>query len=131
MRQGLECGTMDDDKGVDMLRMALTAALLVSSSGAYALNNNDLIRLNQQVARQQAQQQPEVEEMLRPVQQAELRHRDSVQEQVWRQQRKLFSRERYLQEVILEQQRRKDARRLGEDRLRDLLMQREQAPLFP
>jgi hypothetical protein len=113
-----------------MLRMALVVAVLLSSSGAHALDNNDLIQLNLRVARQQTQQQPDREELLLPVQQAGLRQRDAVQELVWQQQRKQFSQERYLQEVILEQQRRQDARRIGEERLRDILMQQKQSPLF-
>ncbi|KAB0670118.1 hypothetical protein F6V30_08110 [Oryzomonas sagensis] len=113
-----------------MLRMALVVALLASSSGAYALDNNDLVQLNLRAARQQAQQQPDLEELLQPTHQARLRQEDAVQELVRQQQRRQFSQERYRQEVILEQQRQKDTRRIGEERLRDIMIQREQAPLF-
>lgn len=121
---------MHGEKGIDMLRMALIVAVLASSSGAHALDNNDLVQLNLRVARQQAQQQPELEEMLQPVQQARLRQEDAVQDLVWQQQRQQFSQERYRQDVIMEQQRQKDTRRVGEERLRDIMISREQAPLF-
>ncbi|KAB0664259.1 hypothetical protein F6V25_13895 [Oryzomonas japonica] len=113
-----------------MLRIALVVALLASSSGAYALGNNDLVQLNLRGARQQAQQQPDLVELLQPAQQARLWQEDAVQELVWQQQRRQFSQERYRQEVLLEQQRHKDTFRIEEERLRGIMIQREQTPLF-
>ena len=113
-----------------MLKLALVMTVLVSSSAAYALNNSDLIHLNLQISSQQQGQQADVEQFLEPMKQAGLRQDEYRQEQIWRQQQEQSKQERYLQQLLLEWQRQQDTRRLGEQRERDFLLQREQTGLF-
>jgi hypothetical protein len=123
-------------KGVGMLRMAMVMAVLASSSAAYALNNSDLLQLNLSMS----QQQRELEQGLRqfdmaeqvagPLDQARLQRQDYLREQIGRRQQEQIRQEQYRQETLWEWQRRRDARRYGEDRLRDVLMERERSGVF-
>ena len=67
-----------------MVKLALAMAVLVSSSAAYALNNSDLIQLNQQISLQQGQQ-TDVAQLLEPMELARLRQEEYRLEQIGRQ----------------------------------------------
>ena len=112
-----------------MVKLALAMAVLVSSSAAYALNNSDLIQLNQQISLQQGQQ-TDVAQLLEPMELARLRQEEYRLEQIGRQEQEKLKQKQYLQELLWEWQRRQDARELGERRVRDVLMERKQSALF-
>ena len=120
---------MCDGKGVGMVKLALAMAVLVSSSAAYALNNSDLMQLNQQLSLQQGQQN-DVAQLLETTELARLQQEEYRLEQVGRQQQEKLRQKQYLQELLWEWQRRQDARELGERRVRDLVMERQQSTLF-
>jgi len=113
-----------------MLKMALVMTVLLSSSGAYALNNSDLMQLNLRISRQREEQQTNLEQLLERREQARLQHEEYRLEQIWRQQQEQLKEKQYLQEVLLERQRQQDARRLEERSEGELLVHREQSGLF-
>jgi hypothetical protein len=119
-----------DGKEVGMLKMALVMTVLVSSSVAYALNNSDLIQLNQQISRQQQEQQADMVQLLEPLEQARLGQKAYWEEQIGKRQQEQFKQKQYLHELLWEWQRQQDAHDLGGRRLRDMLMERQQSGLF-
>jgi hypothetical protein len=119
-----------DGKEISMLKMALVMTVLVSSSVAYALSNGDLIRLNQEVSRQQQEQQTDVVQFLEPMEQSRLREEVYWEEQAGRQQQEQLNQKHYVQELLLEWQRRQDAQGFAERGLRDMLTERQQSGLF-
>ncbi|MGD0586238.1 MAG: hypothetical protein ABSA86_10775 [Oryzomonas sp.] len=112
-----------------MLKMALAMTMLVSSSTAFALNNSDQIQLNLHMSLQEGQQ-AEVKQLLEPMKQAGLAQEEYRLEQIGRQQQEQIKQKQYLQELLWEWQRRQDARELGKQRQRDMLMERQQSGLF-
>jgi hypothetical protein len=120
---------MCDDKGVGMLKMALAMLVLVSSSTAFALNNSDLIQVNLRTSQQEGQQ-ADVKQLLEPMKLARLRQEEYRQEQIGIQQQEQIKQKQYLQELLWESQRQKDAHELWKQRLRDTLLDRQQPGLF-
>ncbi|MDR3578969.1 MAG: hypothetical protein P4L44_03285 [Oryzomonas sp.] len=112
-----------------MLKMALIMAVLMSSSVANALNNSDLIQLNLRMSQQQ-EQQTDVVQLLEPMEQAKLRQEAYWEEQAGRRQQEQLRQKQYVQELLLEWQRRQDGHEIVERELRDMLMERQQSGLF-
>lgn|GEM_PF-1264186 len=118
-----------------MLGLAMVVALLAPLSAAYALNNSDLLQLNalmslQQQKRERGLPRLDMVQMMEPLGQTKLRQQNYLRELMGTRQQEQIRREHYRQEVLWEWQRRGDARRLGAERLRDMLMEREQSGLF-
>jgi len=114
-----------------MLRIALAATVFLLSAGmtAYALDNSDLIQLNLRMSRQ-AGRQPDVMQLLEPVELARLREQAYQDDLMGQRQQERVKEEHYQQELLWEWQRRNDARTAVDRGLRDVLMQRERAGLF-